>query len=119
MSIALWVGLGLLVLVVVRLRLNCQITPERARELIGSGAVVLDVRTPQEFADGALSGAVNFPLDSVVERVRETYPDKGTVLLCHCASGIRSAKAVSQLRAAGYSKALNIGSKSRAAKVIG
>lgn len=69
-------------------------------------AVVLDVRTREEFAQGHIEGAVNTPLDEI-ERAVSLYGDKH--LYVHCASGARSKQAVAQLEAAGLTNVENIG----------
>lgn len=114
----LWILLLALLAAVFLLKRRGQISLEEAKAELGKGAVVLDVRSPQEFAGGSLPGAVNIPLNGISRAVAQRFPDKGTVLLCHCASGTRSAAAVSQLRAAGYPNAHNLGGYGRAAKVV-
>ncbi|MFP5460844.1 MAG: rhodanese-like domain-containing protein [Gammaproteobacteria bacterium] len=61
-----------------------------------SGAIVLDVREPAEFAAGHLPNARNIPLGELDKRVGDLPKDK-PVLVC-CASGARSGKALSLLR---------------------
>ncbi|MDO4807735.1 MAG: rhodanese-like domain-containing protein [Coriobacteriales bacterium] len=69
-------------------------------------AIVLDVRTPEEYAQGHIEGAVNVPLD----RIQEAVPLYGNKrLYVHCASGARSKQAVAQLKAAGLTNVENIG----------
>ena len=63
------------------------------------GAVLIDVRTPREFADGRVPGAVLIPLGEVVERIDEV-PTDGTIYVI-CARGPRSAKAVEHFRSQG------------------
>lgn len=69
-------------------------------------AVVLDVRTREEFAQGHIEGAINIPLDEI-ERAVPLYGNKH--LYVHCASGARSKEAVAQLKAAGVENVENIG----------
>lgn len=64
-----------------------------------AGAYVLDVRTPAEFAEGHISGAVNLPLDEVQARAAEVPADRPVYVICR--SGNRSAQASTLLRAAG------------------
>nr|WP_183969934.1 rhodanese-like domain-containing protein [Quisquiliibacterium transsilvanicum] len=61
-----------------------------------SGAIVLDVREPAEFAAGHLPNARNIPLGELDKRVGD-LPKGKPVLVC-CASGARSGKAISLLR---------------------
>ena len=62
--------------------------------------VVLDVREPDEVAQAAISGSVNIPLGQVVNRMSELDPARPTAVIC--AGGVRSAKAIGALTAAGY-----------------
>ncbi|WP_304426877.1 rhodanese-like domain-containing protein [uncultured Adlercreutzia sp.] len=75
------------------------------------GAVLLDVRTPQEFAEGRVPGSVNIPLQEL-NRVAAAVPDPATPLFVYCLSGGRSGQAVSALQSAGYTTVKNIGGMS-------
>lgn len=63
---------------------------------------VLDVRTPQEFAEGHVPGAVNISHDQLAARLAEVPKDKDVVL--YCRSGRRAAMAADVLRANGYTR---------------
>ncbi len=76
-------------------------------ELIKSGAQVVDVRTPEEFRDGAFPGAVNVPVNDLPRRMGELKKDKAVVL--YCASGARSGMAARMLKQAGYAQVVNAG----------
>jgi rhodanese-related sulfurtransferase len=64
--------------------------------------LVLDVRTPQEFAEGHVPGALNVPHDEVAARLADIPRDKQIVL--YCRSGRRAALAAAMLGAAGYAR---------------
>ena len=72
------------------------------------GALLLDVRTVDEYAEGHIPGSINIPLDTVAS-VLERIPDKDTPLFVHCLSGGRSGKAVAFLKKLGYTQVKNIG----------
>lgn len=72
------------------------------------GAILLDVRTEEEYAAGHIGGSCNLPLHTIV-RVEEEIPDKNTPLFVHCRSGARSGQAVSSLKRMGYRNVRNIG----------
>ncbi len=61
-------------------------------KLLVAGAPVIDVRTPGEFAGGSVPGALNIPLNEIVERFDEIASMKQPIILC-CASGNRSGQA--------------------------
>ena len=63
---------------------------------------VLDVRTPDEYAEGHVPGAVNVPHDQLASRVAEVPKDKDVVL--YCRSGRRAALAADVLTAHGYTR---------------
>lgn len=71
-------------------------------------AVLLDVRTRTEYAQGHIEGSRNLPLDEI-DRIGAIVRDKQTPLFVHCLSGGRSARAVAYLRGNGYSNVQDIG----------
>jgi phage shock protein E len=77
-------------------------------ERIKAGARIVDVRTPDEFADGAYPGAVNIPLAALQARLGELEPKDKPIVL-YCASGARSAQAARILKQAGFTDAVNAG----------
>lgn len=82
-------------------------TGETARALVASGALLLDVRTQEEFAAGHLEGAINIPVQQLEERIDEL--PEGRPLVVYCQSGRRSAKAVELLRANGREAIFDLG----------
>ncbi|ABF92219.1 rhodanese domain protein [Myxococcus xanthus DK 1622] len=74
---------------------------EKARQLVAEGAVLLDVRTPQEFQEGHPEPARNIPVQELPRRLAEVGPP-GTPVVVYCAAGGRSAQAVQLLRANGF-----------------
>ena len=70
--------------------------------------LVIDVRTPEEFAAGAYPGAVNIPLDELTSRIDE-LGSKDRKITCYCASGARSAYAVQVLMQNGFTNLENGG----------
>jgi len=71
------------------------------------GLVVLDVRTPAEYASGHIPNARLIPLDELEDRLPE-LPAKDTPILVHCAAGGRSAAAGELLGSRGYSRVMNL-----------
>jgi sulfur-carrier protein adenylyltransferase/sulfurtransferase len=86
-----------------------EIDPERAEsELSADKAVVLDVREPDEYEQGALPGAVHIPRGTLETSVEGRIPDKTSHLLVYCAGGTRSAFAAKTLQELGYSDVSSI-----------
>lgn len=79
-----------------------------AREKIKGGALVLDVRTPEEFAGRHYDSAINIPVQELEARMGE-LKDKKRAIVVYCASGARSAHAAELLRAAGFADVTNAG----------
>ena len=71
------------------------------------GAVLLDVRTPEEYRQGHIPGSKNIPL-YVINKAEEVI-SLDTPLFVYCHSGARSREAVSMLERMGYTRAKNIG----------
>ena len=84
--------------------INAGVAEYRATE----GAVLLDVRSAEEYRDGHIDGSVNLPLDKIA-CIEDAVKDKSTPLYVHCYSGGRSGQAVSCLKRMGYMYAKNIG----------
>ena len=72
------------------------------------GAVLLDVRTPQEYREGHIPGSKNLPLQTI-DKVDSIVENKDTVLYVYCHSGARSRQAASMLQHMGYNNVQNIG----------
>lgn len=72
--------------------------------------LVVDVRSPGEFAAGHVDGAINLPLDRLDTDCAQALPDKSTPLVLCCLSGARSGMAAQWLRQQGYAQVLNGGS---------
>ena len=76
------------------------------------GAVLLDVRRPDEFAQGHLPGAVNMDVTAPDFARRVAALDKTTPTYVYCRSGARSAQAAGQLTKAGFAHVSNLDRKS-------
>ncbi|MBK8227132.1 MAG: rhodanese-like domain-containing protein [Flavobacteriales bacterium] len=71
-------------------------------------STIIDVRTPEEFAEGNVPGSVNIPLDLLPLRIEEIRRMEPPIVLC-CRSGARSGVALGMLQAAGLEQAANGG----------
>ncbi|MER2192738.1 MAG: FAD-dependent oxidoreductase [Solibacillus sp.] len=83
-----------------------QVRVSQVRPLVESGAVFIDVREENEFANGHLKGAVNIPLSQFRERMHEIPRD--VPVYVHCRSAQRSYNAVMALEHSGYSNVANV-----------
>ena len=72
------------------------------------GAVILDVRTRQEYRQERIPGSINIPLDEL-SVIPSMVPEKSTPVFVHCLSGARSSTAAKILKNAGYTNVTDIG----------
>jgi len=77
-----------------------------ARRGTDAAPVVIDVRTPEEYAAGHIPGALNIPFDQVAERISEVDAPHGVAL--YCMMGPRARKGEADLLAAGYGPVLHL-----------
>ena len=81
--------------------------PAAIRDLVASGAQLLDVRTPTEFAAGAIPGAINIPVQELEGRLGEVARDRAVVV--YCRSGGRSGNAKRLLEQSGFTEVHDLG----------
>jgi len=72
------------------------------------GAVVLDVREPDEYQQGAIPGALHIPRGQLESNIEGRVPDHSVPVIIHCASGVRSAFAAKTLGELGYTDAVTV-----------
>lgn len=77
--------------------------------LISMGALLVDVRTPEEFSAGHLEGAINIPHDQTLARLTEYPGDKDRSIVVYCRSGNRSGQAYKILVEQGFAGTHNAG----------
>ena len=82
---------------------------QMAWQAIAEGALVIDVRTDQEFRDGHLPAAINIPYDVIAARANELPSDRTQPIVLYCRSGRRSGIAKQSLEALGFTRAINAG----------
>ena len=76
-------------------------TVEKLREAIDAGAVLVDVREENEYADGHIAGAIDIPIRTLAQNLDKVPADKTVVV--YCASGFRAALSTAALHIMGYS----------------
>ena len=79
-----------------------------AEEAIAKGAVVLDVREPDEYEQGALPGAIHIPRGHLESQIENRVVDRAAPVLVHCAGGTRSAFAAETLERLGYTDVVSM-----------
>jgi phage shock protein E len=82
--------------------------PVDYKELVKKGALIIDVRSTQEFSSGHISKSVNISVDKISSQLHQLKDKNRTIITC-CASGMRSGKAKSILLSKGYKEVYNGG----------
>ena len=71
--------------------------------------IILDVRRPDEYAEGHIPGAINLPNEEIGTAKIATLPDKSQLILVYCRSGRRSKEAAEKLAVLGYTNVIEFG----------
>lgn len=74
-----------------------------------SGYIILDVRTPEEFAEKHIPNAINIPNETIDTDEISELPDKEQLIMVYCRSGRRSKEAAEKLVALGYTNIVEFG----------
>ena len=83
-------------------------TPGAEDEVARPGTVVLDVREPDEYEQGALPGAIHIPRGHLESQVENKIPDHDAHIVVYCAGGTRSAFAADTLTQLGYTDVVSM-----------
>lgn len=88
-----------------------KITAEEAKKIMDQNpdAVILDVRTEEEFSSGHIKGALLIPEYEISKKAADVLPDKSAVILVYCRSGRRSEIAANALVELGYTAVYDFG----------
>ncbi|MBD5404808.1 MAG: rhodanese-like domain-containing protein [Treponema sp.] len=88
-----------------------QITQEDAKKMMDSEKdfIILDVRTPEEFASGHIKDAINIPNETIFDKEPTELTDKSQLILLYCRSGRRSKEAAKKLAKIGYTNIKEFG----------
>ena len=88
-----------------------QVSSEKAAQLMADydDEIVLDVRTPEEYAEAHIPGAINVPNEEIGEEPIAELPDKDQIILVYCRSGNRSKEAAQELADQGYTNVVEFG----------
>ncbi|MDH3301706.1 MAG: rhodanese-like domain-containing protein, partial [Acidimicrobiia bacterium] len=79
-----------------------EVDPATASDALAAGAVLLDVREPDEIAQGAVPGSAHIVRGNLEAQVESRLPDKSVPVVVMCAGGTRSAFAARTLQDLGY-----------------
>ncbi len=88
-----------------------QISTEAAVEMMAeeTNYIILDVRTPEEYAEGHIENAINIPNEAIGSDEIEELPDKSQLIMIYCRSGNRSKQTADKLVKLGYANIVEFG----------
>lgn len=105
--------LAILVVAVLYMKLtSIRVSSSDARVLVENGALLVDVRSEGEYANGGIEGSINIPIQELASRMDE-LGDKNREIVVYCQSGGRSAMAKRLLESNGFDKVHDLGSIDR------
>lgn len=97
---------------------NTESSTASTQNVAPSDMTIIDVRTPEEYAEGHLEGAVNIDIqaDDFKEQIAALDPAGNYAV--YCRSGNRSGQAVSFMESAGFTSVQNLGSRDEASEIL-
>lgn len=96
-----------------------EVSVNAARERVGSGATLIDVREDNEFDAGHAAGAKHMGRGVIERDIVQTIPDKNTEIILYCGGGYRSVLATDNLQKMGYTNVKSMDGGFRAWKEAG
>ena len=84
-----------------------EINFEQLKNMVSKGAILIDVRSPQEFKEGHLPGAINIP-EYEIRKVKNEMPKLNQQIVVYCQYGGRSREAYNMLRKMGYTNVYSL-----------
>ena len=84
------------------------LTVEELKNKITLGAILIDVRSKQEYDEGHLQGAINIPEYELTNRVRSEIPKMNQLIVTYCQYGTRSRTALKKMKQMGYTNVYNL-----------
>ena len=81
---------------------------QEAKRLQKDGAIMIDVRSPQEYREGHIDGAILIPEYKIKKEIENAIVDKNKNIVVYCSSGGRSKRAQKILNTLGYKNVYNI-----------
>lgn len=85
-----------------------QINPQQLEKMVEKGAILIDVRSPQEFQEGHLEKAILLPEYELRQKIKEIVSNPSQIIIVYCSTGHRGRKAQKQLQMLGYKQVYNL-----------
>ena len=71
-------------------------------------ALIIDVRSIQEYEEGHINSAINIPFYNIANKINKIEKNKERIIIVYCSSGGRSKKAKAELEKLGYENVYNL-----------
>lgn len=84
------------------------VTIDELIQMQQAGALVIDIRSPQEYNEGHLDGAIVLPDYEIRRSVNRVIPNKNQVIIVYCGNGVRSKNTQKCLQRMGYTNVYNL-----------
>lgn len=87
---------------------NWNIGIEELKNKVSQGAILIDVRSNQEYREGHLQGAINIPDFEIVKKIQREIPKRNQLIILYCQYGGRSKNVYSIIKNLGYTNVYNL-----------
>ena len=87
---------------------NGDITIEELKNKVLQGAILIDVRSNQEYREGHIQGAINISDYEIKNKIEREIPKKNQLIVLYCQYGGRSKNAINTMRKLGYTNVYNL-----------
>lgn len=87
---------------------NDEITIEEMKNKVMQGAILIDVRSKQEYKEGHLQGAINIPDFEIMNRIEREITKKNQLVVVYCQYGGRSRNVTTMMKKMGYTNVYNL-----------
>lgn len=84
------------------------ITIDELKNKVAQGAILIDVRSKQEYGEGHLQGAINIPEFEIINRIEGEIPKKNQLIIVYCQYGGRSKNVIMNMNKMGYNNIYNL-----------
>ena len=84
------------------------INKNELKRMLQDGAILVDVRSPQEYREGHLEGAILIPEYEIMSKHSKAFKAKDETIILYCSNGLRSKKAQRKLEKQGYTNVYNL-----------
>ena len=87
---------------------SIEINKQQLEKLVEQGAILVDVRSPQEFEEGHFEKAISLPEYEIKQKAKYMLPDPFKTIIVYCSTGHRGIKAQKILQSLGYKQIYNL-----------